>query len=609
MAQQKNITKVIIETRLSQRLTHKNMILEIDPAAVIYEIDGQNNMPWQYYVTGILENKNWFIVNDLSFYHRFKKYFKDANEIDSSLKTSLLIDESFQVINNLATNNNALFKNVDLKAEFFDFLEKYVETYYATDLTKIEKLKKLISYNFENVPEFNIIKLKSKQTINKITLKNDMIFFLKKIYKNYLDGKKALAYFDTVKDLQTSYIWLSKQINNKNDMIQITGEHDNKIELQQLDEKKIVLTTSKIFNCISIDCYDDDETFIFTSNQKMINNYSKLNSAMRQRKSKYLNICIDKKGLFLTHNDCKKFEALIKHNAAYFNYIDSYNSMSMIDAIKSIINRGTNFEIENLIDDERHTIKKQVIVRLNGEKNGVKEKVLNLVKPDLKTKIEKYEEAKKNIDSIDEEVKQIIDDIKLENIDEKISYLTNNKQIDDIDRKELINKINVQEIINLKKNYVNKEIENVKIEIGKDKYEEYEYFAKKNNINMNTLNYEVKQNIIDEFIAATVDKNAVKLNSLLKKYNKEFLLFKDNEIVEKNLKRDYQIIFDETLKENYYCKNKTREILNKHKTDNKHKETIVIGYDILTNENREKTLVKNGSKYHLAIYDNYISLN
>ena len=611
MAGEKTKTKVIIETRLSQRITHKNMILNVDPEAKIIEIDGQNKAGDQFYIDHILEENCWFIVNDLSFYQRFKRYFIEALMMRPEMKIIILMDEAFQIFNNLTTNNNCLFKAVDLKYEFMDFIENYAETWYATDLTKMGELKKLIKKNFDTAPEFNEVKLRSRQTIKKITLKNDMMFFMRKMLKCYFDGKKILAYFDTVRDLQAVYAWLIKKFINLDDIIQITGEHENAAEFKILNEKKIVLTTSKIFNCISIDCADNDETFLFTSNQKMINNYNKLNSCMRQRKSKFLNICIDKLGLLLVHNDYKKIGPLLKHNKVYFNYLNEYDSMTMIDAIKLIINRGADFEIENLIDDEKYKIKKEIIVRLNGEKNTEQEKILNLATDKYRGEIDDFNEAKKLIcdDKTRAEVKKIIEAVKIDDLDKKLNYLTNNKAPDEIEKMGLIDRIKRQEIINTKKEFLLKSMAEIKKDLGEEKIDELRNFVRKNNLNMNTLEYEIKQGVIEEFNDSIRGKNGGKLTELMNTHKRDFLIWRDNELIEKNLKKDYLVVFDESLTEEKYGRDKTREIIKRHKTDRNHKEIIIIGYDLVRNEHREFTLIKNGSKYHLVIYENNFSLN
>ena len=624
MAQQKDVTKLIIETRLTQRETHKEMILKIDPEAVIYEIDGNNRLNDEYYIEGIIENKNWFIVNDLSFYQRFKKYYNDAQYYtNEKIKIFLLIDEAVQIINNLALNENILFEDIDLKEELFEFIEKNVETCYSTDLSNIEALKELFTKKFKKTPEFNILKLKSNQIIDKLILNKDMMFFFEKIYKNYLDGKKCLAYFDTVNDLQTFYCWIIKifeknknDFHNINDILMITGDHDNIEDMKILNGKKIILTTCKIFNCISIDCNEDDETFIFTSNQKMINNYSKLNSALRQRKSKILNICIDETGLFLTHNNYGIEKKHIKTNTPFYDYLNTYDSLTMIDAIKKIINRGPNFIIENLIENKKkQKIKKQKLIRLKGEKNQINEKILKTINPEAEKIIENFNIAKKNVNNEfykdNEDVKKILDEIKIENLDKKIIYLSNNKPLNEIKKTELINKIKTQMIIDIKEKEVKKMIKtSIKNgEVEKEKINEFKYFFKNNKLSKNSFVYEKKQKIIDDFELSIKNKNMDSLNKLLKKYHNEFLIYKNNELIEKKLKRDYQIIFDDNLNEDYYSIKKTREILKNYKMDKTYKEILLIGYDIEINENYEKTLIKNKSNYHLVIYDQMISLN
>jgi hypothetical protein len=602
--------KLIIETRLSQRITHKQMILSFEPDADIIEIDGNHKQDSKIFVDKILDEKCWFIINDLSFY-RFKKYFEEALWIDPELKKPIiLVDEAHQIISNLALCNNELFKNVDLKNIFLNFIEKYCETSYFTDLINTAELKTLIKKTFENHPTFNEVKLRSKQTINNLTIKNDMKFFLRKTINNYLTGKKSLLYFDTILDLQTAYLYFNKKKIDLNDILVITGEHDNREDFKFLDEKKIVMTTSKIFNCLTIDCKEDDEIFIFTSNQKMINNVDKLNSSLRQRKSKNLNICINNLGLILDHECGKEIKNLLKYNFPYYEYINSFNKLTMIEAIKNVINRGENFKLNNLIDEKIYRIKKKKIVRLNGDKHIKQEKIIKLLTQDHNEQLELFNKAKK-IDPFetDEAVLEIINKVKIEDLDKKLTYLTNNKNIDELKKQELILKIKQQEIINMKKDFVIDICKSFKKE-NEEKYKEIEHFVTQNNLNMNTLDFEVKNDILNELDETIKKKDYEKLNGMLVKYHKDFILYKNNEIIETNLKRDNKIIFDQELIEEEYSIRKTKEIIKKYQgRSNKYINYIFVGYDLVNcNLTGHKKLIKNNSTYHLCIYDSIVTL-
>jgi hypothetical protein len=614
-----NGIKIIVESRLSQRDTHKKMIFKNDPKAIIIEIDGQHHEEIEFYNNHLDLGNIWIIVNDLSFY-RVAGYIKNYIYFTGKdLIINILIDEANQIIGNLCNCNNGHFKTMDLKNLFFSFIEQYANTCYFTDLGFIEELKTLLT-RLILYKEIDIINLKSKQTIKNLTFTNQQKKTCEKIYDLYKQGKKTFSFFTNRIDLQTCLNFFIKKGIKREDIYAVTGDHEN-LDFNQLDIRRVILTTSKIYNCISVKATNQDETFLFYSNKTPINNFNQLNSCLRMREAQTLTIVIDKKSAGQIHNKFyTKEKDLLKHNKNYYDYLNCFDNLTMIEAAKIIINRDEEFNLIMDIDEKKEPFKKKKIITINKTKTNIKKEVALLKQYDIDDSKKEIEEMEENIRQAKLKLKcpelETIEEINnycnapVENEQEKIEYLFNTsiENINPNDIEDFKHKLKLYELKEIELKFQNDIMKEFKI-YNEPVYNDIKNFTRTNNLNINMMDFERKKEAIDTVEDLLKNKNINGVNEFLKKNKYDYLIYKNNELIEKMGKRDNVIIHDFDLTNEEYNRKETYEIIKKYKRGTKYVNYIFIGYDLIKDESANYKLIKNHCKYHLTLYETIITLN